>query len=198
MLFEHGKFSEIQRHLISITKSSTIPSEIFLDQIANTDAQKVELFSIFFQSVFTRNANVGKTERHDNVLLNSIHISIDEIEDALSKLNVNKATITTKILHLLFNMIANKALFPTKWKISKIAPIFKDGDKQDVSNYRPISLLSAVSKLLEKLIFEKMAPIVCPTLKPDQHGFKPKRSTITNLLEYLHQIFSCLDLTNCN
>ena len=134
MLFENGKFSEIQRHLKSITKSSTIPSEIILDQIANTDAQKVELFNIYFQSVFTRNANVGKTERQDNVLLNSINFTIDEIEDALNKLDVNKATITTKILHLRFNLIANKALFPTKWKISKIASNFKDGDKQDVSN----------------------------------------------------------------
>ena len=95
-------------------------------------------------------------------------------------------------------MIANKAIFPTKWKISEIAPIFKDGDKQDVSNYRPISLLSAVSKLLEKLIFDNLAPIVYPTLTPDQHGFRPKRSTITNLIEYLHEIFSCLDSPNCN
>ena len=103
-----------------------------------------------------------------------------------------------KSLHLLFNLIANEAIFPTKWKISEIAPIFKDGDKQDVLNYRPISLLSAVSKLLEKLIFDELARIVYPTLTPDQHGLRPKRSTITNLIEYLHEIFSCLDSPNCN
>ena len=90
------------------------------------------------------------------------------------------------------------ASIPTKWKIGEIAPIFKDGDKQDVSNYRPISLLSAVLQLLEKLISDKLAPIVYPTLTPDQHGFRPKRSTITNLIEYLHEIFSCLDSPNCN
>ena len=134
----------------------------------NTDAQKAEFRNIYFQSVFTQNANIGKAERQDNVLLNSINFIIDEIEDALNELHVNKANgpdmvgntllknlskSLPKSLHLLFNLIANKAIFPTKWKISKIAPIFKDGDKQDVSNYRPISLLSAVSKLLEKLIF---------------------------------------------
>ena len=92
MLFENGKFSEIQRYLESITKSRMIPSEIFLDQkIANTDAQKAELFNIYFQSVFTRNANVGKAERQDYVLLNSINFTIDEIEDALNELHVNKA-----------------------------------------------------------------------------------------------------------
>ena len=71
MLFENEKFSEIQRYLKSITKSRMIPSENFLDQkIANTDAQKAELFNIYFQSVFTQNTNVGKAEpQQDNVLL---------------------------------------------------------------------------------------------------------------------------------
>ena len=130
MLFENGKFSEMQRYLKSTTKSRMIPSEIFVDQkIANTDAQKAELFNIYFQSVFTRNANVGKTERQDKVLLNSINFTIDEIEDVLNELHVNKANgpdmigntllknlskSLPKSLHLLFNLIANKAIFPTK------------------------------------------------------------------------------------
>ena len=80
-----------------------------------------------------------------------------------------------------------------KWKVAEIVPIYKDGDKQDASNYRPISLRSAVSKLLETLIFNKLFPVVYPTLNPAQHGFRPKRSTTTNLIEYLHEIFNCLD-----
>ena len=66
-----------------------------------------------------------------------------------------------------------------------------------MSNYRPISLLSTVSKLLEKLIFEKLTPIVYPTLASAQHGFRPKRSIITNFIEYLHEIYSCLEFENC-
>ena len=140
MLFENGKFSKKQRYLKSITKSRMIPSEIFLDQkIAITDAQKAELLNTYFQSVVTQNAIVGKAERQDNVLLNSITFTIDEIEDALSELHANKANglnmiantllknlskSLPKSLHLLFNFIANKAIFPTKWKISEIAPIF--------------------------------------------------------------------------
>ena len=53
-------------------------------------------------------------------------------------------------------------------------------------------------KLLEKLIFEKLAPIVYATLTPDQHGVRSTRSTITNLIEYLHELFSCLNLSNYN
>ena len=89
-----------------------------------------------------------------------------KIGNALLK---NHSKSQPKLLHLLFNLIANKAIFPIKWKISKIAPIFKDGDKQNVSSYRAISPLWAVLKQLEKLIFEKLAPIVYPTLTPDKH-----------------------------
>ena len=67
-----------------------------------------------------------------------------------------------------------------------------------MSNYRPVSLLSTVSKLLEKLIFEKLTPIVYPTLASAQHGFRSKRSTITYLIEYLHEIYSCLESENCS
>ena len=145
MLFENGKISEIQRFLKSIAKSRMIPSKIFLDQkIANTDAQKAELLNIHFQSSFTPNANVGKAERQDNILLNGIIFTVDEIEVARNELHVNKANgpdmigntllknlskSLPKSLHLLINLIANKAIFPTKWKISEISPIFKDGNR---------------------------------------------------------------------
>ena len=99
-----------------------------------------------------------------------------------------------KSLGLLFNLIACKAQFPTKWNVAEIVPIYKDGEKQEASNYRPIRLRSALSKLLETLIFNKQISVVHPILNPAQHGFRPKRSTTTNLIEYyLHEIFSCLD-----
>ena len=206
-----GKFSDIQRYLKSLTKSNTIPTEIFLDQrTANTDIEKVILFNEYFQSVFTQNTYYTIIGEQNSTLLNQIHFTTDEIENALQLLNVNKAKGPDKIGNLLlkslskslpkslFGLIANKARFPEKWNVSEIAPILKDGDKQDVSNYGPISLLSTVSKLLEKLIFEKLTPIVYPTLASAQHGFRPKRSTITNLIEYLHEIDSCLESENCS
>ena len=208
-LFKEGKFSDIQRYL----KSNTIPTKKILDQrTANTDTEKVILFNEYFQSVFTQNNYCTKIGEQNSTLLNQIHFTTDEIENVLQLLDV-KAKGPDKIgnlllkslskslpksLNLLFNLIANKARFPEKWKVSEIAPILKDGDKQDVSNYRPISLLSTVSKLLEKLIFEKLTPIVYPTLASVQHSFRPKRSTITNLIEYLHEIDSCLESENCS
>ena len=212
-LFKEGKFSDIQRCLKSITKSNTIPTDHQVEHYANTDIEKVILFNEYFQSVFTQNTYYTKIGEQNSTQLNQIHFTTDEIENALQLLDVNKAKGPDKIgnlllkslskslpksLHLLFTLISNKARFPEKWKVSENAPILKDGDKEDFSNYRPISLLSTVSKLLEKLIFEKLIPIVYPTLASAQHGFRPKRSTITNLIEYLHEIYSCLESENCS
>ena len=58
----------------------------------------------------------------------------------------------SKSLMLLFNTIANKQQFPSTWKVSEIVPIHKENNKQVVSNYRPISLLNATSKVLENVL----------------------------------------------
>jgi sarcosine oxidase/L-pipecolate oxidase len=47
-------------------------------------------------------------------------------------------------------------VFPSKWKVSNVCPVFKNGDKQNKSNYRPIALLSSVSKCLEKIVFKRL------------------------------------------
>jgi hypothetical protein len=44
-------------------------------------------------------------------------------------------------------------IFPTDWKLAHVIPLFKAGNKSFPSNYRPVSLLSCVSKLLEKIVF---------------------------------------------
>ena len=52
----------------------------------------------------------------------------------------------------LFNTSLETSQFPDPWKIARV-PIFKDGDKTEKSNYRPISVLPVVSRLFEKLVF---------------------------------------------
>ena len=96
-LFKEGKFSDIQRYLKSITKSNTIPTEIFLNQrTANTNIEKVLLYNEYFQSVFTQNTYYTKIGEQNSTLLNHIHTT-DEIENALQLLDVNKAKGPDKI-----------------------------------------------------------------------------------------------------
>ena len=105
----------------------------------------------------------------------------------------NLSETLCKSLCMLFNLIANMFYFPNEWKTSEIVPMFKDGNKQEVANYRPISLLSAVSKLLEKLLFTKLFPIISSFISESQHGLRSKSSTQTNLIEFVHQLFIKVD-----
>ena len=71
----------------------------------------------------------------------------------------NKMLIAVKVqiskpLCMLFNKSLHQNIFPTDWKLAHVIPLFKAGDKSFPSNYRPISLLSCVSKLLEKIVFK--------------------------------------------
>ena len=59
-------------------------------------------------------------------------------------------------LAFLFNTSIETSQFPDSWKVARITPIFKDGDKTEKPNYRPISVLPVISKLLEKLVFNQL------------------------------------------
>jgi hypothetical protein len=65
-------------------------------------------------------------------------------------------TVTVQIskpLCMLFNKSLHHNIFPTDWKLAHAITLFTAGDKSFPSNYRPVSLLSCVSKLLEKIVF---------------------------------------------
>ena len=201
---------QIYRNLSKVSKGSHLPSEMYLySDVASTDEAEAELFNRYFQSVFSNQQYNDAPSSDGPTKLNSIHFTTTEIKDVLERLDTNKAKgpdrISNKILKnlasslsksllLLFNTIVNKASLPRAWKQSGIIPIYKEGDKQKVSNYRPISSLSSVSRVLEKLIFDKFYSVVSPHLSAQQHDFHKKRSTITNLIEYLHQLY--LDFDN--
>ena len=76
----------------------------------------------------------------------------------------------------------NHATLPSSWKIHKIVPIFKAGDANSVKNYCPISLLSIVSKVLERLIFSKIITYISKFITPFQFGFTKGCSTLQQLL----------------
>ena len=93
----------------------------------------------------------------------------------------------------MFNWSLEFATFPSEWKIHKIRPIPKSGDKSLVSNYRPISLLCIVSKVLEKAVFNEVIQYVGPKLSKRQFGFIEGRSCLSQLLTSYAQVYSDLD-----
>ena len=93
--FQKGRFSELQKYLKTLTKENHIPQEVFLDdKIARTDAEKVELFNQYFQSVFTAQTYTAeKRVAHPTPLIDSIHFNQAEIKEAISNLDVDKAKV---------------------------------------------------------------------------------------------------------
>ena len=78
----------------------------------------------------------------------------------------------------IFNQCIENCIFPDCFKIAKVIPLYKKGDKKDPQNYRPISLLSSLSKIFEKIIHKQMMNF-CRTnklLNPRQYGFRDKMS----------------------
>ena len=84
---------------------------------------------------------------------------------------------------------------PSEWKVHKITSVYKSasGDKTSVTNYRPISLLCIMSKVLERLIYDKIINAVATSITPHQYGFQRGASTLQQLLVYFHQLVTWKD-----
>ena len=78
-------------------------------------------------------------------------------DDISSKLLKVIAPVIIKPLTLLINQVLNTGIFPDKLKIAKVIPIYKKGGPQLFENYRPISLLPTISKVLEKIIHKQLS-----------------------------------------
>ena len=85
---------------------------------------------------------------------------------------------------------------PVKWKVHKIVPVFKSGDLTSVKNYRPISLLSNTSKVLEQLVYNKIIGHVSKRISPFQFGFTKKCSTLQQMLIFTNQIMNSSSQTD--
>jgi len=84
-------------------------------------------------------------------------------------------------LFQIFRHSLDEGIFPSIWKLSLISSIFKSGDKSNVRNYRPISILSHIAKLFESLVLLNIQPSLNAILIDEQYGFRPWRSAATNL-----------------
>ena len=95
----------------------------------------------------------------------------------------------------LFNNSLKCGIFPDSLKMAKVTPIFKTGNKDSVCNYRPVSVLSTFSKLLERIFYNRLFNYVKKKniLNVSQYGFLEKRSTSLALIDLVHEISSSLD-----
>ena len=137
-------------------------------------------------------------------------MDIDEILTIICQIKSNKATgpnsIPTSILHQvrdiiskplcnLINLSLSSGTHPELLKIANAIPVFKKGSRLSLSNYRPISLLSNINKIFEKVIFERVYKYleIYNLLYEKQFGFRKKHSTNHALISITEQIREALD-----
>jgi hypothetical protein len=109
-------------------------------------------------------------------LKNKLTAGVDEIPDYVVKQCIK---LLKKPLANIYNASLESGIFTDKLKIAKVVTENKKGDNKDVQNYRPIALLSVFSKLLEKLIYNRLMAFIegNGVLTEAQHGFRTTKST---------------------
>ena len=90
-------------------------------------------------------------------------------------------------------------VFPSAWKVAKVTPVFKgNGSRSDGNNYRPISVLPVLSKLLERHICDHLCDFLTSNgiLYKLQSGFRKSFSTETALIRLIDELLHNLDKDN--
>jgi hypothetical protein len=162
----------------------------------------------FFHSVFNPSdieppASFPTPSKTLDNQLSEIELIEEEVAAVLRNLDPNKASgpdgipcrLLKEVAHeiapslcRLFNLSLSLGVVPSEWKFANISPVFKKEDPSIESNYRPISLLCVLSKVLERCVFNHCYYHLSPLLYHLQHGFLRGRSTVTQLLEVYHNI----------
>lgn len=207
----HNNLKSFWNFVNSQRKAGSIPNELsYNNSTSSSGPEKANLFAEFFSSVYSKKSNVIP----DNLLSTNIFnisnctISISEIYSKLNSLDIYKGPgpdgippillkqcsfILSRPLCIIFNLSLKTGIFPQLWKASYITPIHKSGDIGNITNYRPICVISAIPKLFESLVTDFLTPQIDSTIIDQQFGFRSGRSTELNLLSYTDFILLALE-----
>lgn len=172
-------------------KSSPLESTNFINNYFSNIGKELALK---FTSNFPISTNIGNeslsqpnsfvlldTDEHeiDSILMNLKSESAPGWDNISPKLLKNVRWIVVPILTHISNLCFKQGIFPSSLKQSIITPVHKGGDTDDINNYRPISVLTAISKVLEKLLNSRLISYLNKynLLSPSQYGFRQGLST---------------------
>ena len=131
-----------------------------------------------------------------------VEVAIRNLKNKSSPLNTYPTKVVkvispliVPILTKLINDSISQSHFPESLKIARVIPIFKSGDKSNVTNYRPISILPVFSKIFERIIYNQLYKFLekFNILHDNQYGFRKQRSTSQAILDYMQSIYEGLD-----
>lgn len=165
------------------------------------------MFADFFTSVYQPSDDLSDVDdlqfQCDQLVYAEYEIisfSPPDVKKVLKKFDMNKVASSDGVpvmfyrnladslalpLSILFNKSLSCHMFPSRWKEGFISPIYKEGDRQDVTDFRPVTILCAISKIFERLVYDELFSKIKNKIHESQHGFFAKKSTLSNLLEFV-------------
>ena len=211
------KYHQTLRNITGRSRDDIIPPIESPDgEIITDDLRKATLFNDHFATQSTLNVPDGKTPLLDPDVkpvptLSDIKTTEQEVLHLLNTLNQNKSTgpdgIPVKFLKMtalliaeplskLFNKSLASGIYPSAFKEANVKPIFKNkGSPSNYSSYRPISLLSTLSKVFEKIVYKRMYTHFTENalLTEKQSGYRRYHSTQHQLLYLTHNLYKSFD-----
>ena len=201
------------KRFIKPDQKSTIPSLDVDDAVYSNGVDKANKLNDFFteQTVLDEsNTSLPPLSDLPPFKFDSISVSSDEVTSVLTSLNIGKASGPDSINNRLLKELAQPLTLPLKdlfnyslaigkvpsiWKQANVSPIYKKDEPSVVSNYRPISLLSTVGKILERIVHKHIFNFfqehhIITTL---QSGFVPGDSTVNQLVDIYNTFCKALD-----
>ena len=172
----------------------------FGESVAKSKSDIVNLFASYFESIYVKDDEPWEFE---DIYVESgeavdIHVSLFDIESAIHQLKWKSGAGPDEIkplvikkcssamvwpIWLLYQKSFDEGKIPEAMKLSRVVPVYKrKGSKTDVKNYRVVAIQPVTMKIHEMAVKSKLSEIVQPRLSEAQHGFRSKRSVVTNLL----------------
>ena len=155
---------------------------IFNEYLPNSYKNSFFLEAITKYEVETeiKNSNSKKSSGYDGISLQVIKNISNEISESLSHI---------------FNLTFLSGTIPDNLKVALVTPVFKANENNEFKNYRPISVLTCFSKLLEKLMYKRLIKFIEKNkiLTKHQYGFRANRSTELAIIELTDRITKAID-----
>lgn len=204
---------KLAKKLTNKQSTSTIPTLTDGLAIAESNKEKADLLNTYFSKQSTiENPHhpLPPLEIITNVLISGVTVTTQDVKDSINSMDSAKASgpdlISPRLikegkdelaspLARFFNKLLLKSVFPSSWKLANVCPIYKKSDPSKTCNYRPISLLCCLGKVMERCIHKYLYNHVISNklLTPFQSGFIKGDSTINQLTFLYNDISKALD-----
>lgn len=178
--FGYGSLDQLlrdfNRYFVNVGSESTVDADIAIEYVNNVDS-----------NIFMQPTDYLEVYRVIKTLNNTRAVGHDGIPVKL--ISHIADSIVMPLTHVI-NLILSSGLYPDNLKIALVHPIYKKGDKDNLGNYRPISIQSNISKIVEKIISDRILNYMDSKqlLTEKQNGFRRGKSTTRALYQLINEI----------